>query len=230
MKVIYLEFWSFENQNKLKLLTKNKMDERIYHLLLYEILSGEYVLGERILINQLTQKYDVSTTPIREALSKLENDGLLIKEPYKSYSVKEFSIKEIEELYEARIILETEAIKLATKRINDEQKEEFQKILNDGLKYSQNKNYGKFNKNNAEFHFHIFKTSANNYLYNMMKSIYKQIMLLTFKSFSSTDRIKFSLKEHKEIFYYIKNNNKDQAIKLGKKHLNKSLNRVKKLL
>ena len=120
-----MEIWPYDDMTNFKYLTKDKINEQVYKILLYEIISGEYELGEKVLINQLTKKYDVSTTPIREALNKLKSEGLLIKDPYKSYRVKEFCVKEIEELYEARIVLETQAIKLATKRINENNKKSF---------------------------------------------------------------------------------------------------------
>lgn len=223
------EIWPFEEKTNFKYLNKDRINERIYKTLLYEILSGEFKSGDEILINKLTQRYEVSTTPIREALYKLKNEGILVKAPYKSYMVKKFSIKEIKNLYEARKILETQAIKLASRRIEEKEKKQFEEILNNGIAFIEDEDYGSFNKNNAKFHFYIFETSKNDYLFKMMDDIYKQIMLLTFKSFSITKRPEVSVEEHKEIYRNLVEGREKEAMNLMANHLDKSLSQITKV-
>ncbi|MGM0421340.1 MAG: GntR family transcriptional regulator, partial [Bacillota bacterium] len=202
---------------------------KVYNYLLYEILSGEYELGEKVLINQLAEKYEVSTTPIREALSKLENEGVLIKHPYKSYEVRDFTFAEIEELYEARSILEIQAARLAARRITPAKIDKFQEILAAGKTYIEAEEFGKFNNNNADFHFYIFAASDNSYLMEMMQDIHKQIMLLTLKAFTTTERPRDSLQEHKQIFAGLVEGREEQVKGLMEKHLWKSLERLKEI-
>jgi len=222
--------WPFEDSKKIQYLNKDKINKRVYKIILYEILSGEYESGDKVLIKNLTKKYDVSTTPIREALSKLKNEGILEKSPYKSYKVKGFSVNEIESLFEARIILETQAIKLASRRINKENKNKFQEILKNGAEFVKNKDSGGFNKNNAEFHFCIFETSKNKYLYDMMENLYKQIMLLTFRSFSNSERPKKSLEDHNKLYKYLIQGEEEKGIILVKEHLNRSMRKIKNVI
>lgn len=211
-------------------LKNSKMKTRVYNVIMKEILSGQFQPGDKILIKNLSGKYNVSTTPIREALTKLENEGVLSKEPYKSYEIREYSYDEIKKIYEARMIIETQVVKLATKKLDESMNEKFQSILDRSKKVIQEKRYEEFNECNSAFHFCIFETADNDYLLEMMENINKQIMILNYQAFpeyneEKIQRLKEALKEHQEIYDFIKGDNGEEASNLMKKHLIKSLSR-----
>lgn len=221
---------SFNEEIDLSSLRNSKMKTKVYNLIMKEILSGKFQPGDKILIKNLSGKYNVSTTPIREALTKLENEGVLAKEPYKSYEIREYSYEEIKKIYEARMIIETQVVKLATQKLDKTMDKKFQSILKRSKQVIKEEKYEEFNECNSEFHFCLFETAANDYLLEMMKNINKQIMILNYQAFPEYNdkeilRLKEALKEHQDIYNYIKNKNGDQASSLMKKHLLESLKR-----
>src|SRR5215469_1215925 len=83
------------------------------------ILSGEVRPGERLGERELARRIQVSRTPLREALGRLERDGLAVSKPGLGYFATDFDPRLVEELYEFREILEVQATRLAARRIGD---------------------------------------------------------------------------------------------------------------
>ncbi len=221
---------SFNDEIDISSIKNSKMKTKVYNVIMQEILSGQYHPGDKILIKNLSDKYNVSTTPIREALTKLENEGVLSKEPYKSYEIREYSYEEVRKIYEARMIIETQVIKLAANKLNDIMDKKFESILERSNKVIQENNYEEFNKCNSTFHLCIFETADNDYLLEMMENINKQIMILNYQAFpeyneQTIDTLKEALKEHQAIYNYIKDKNEEEASNLMREHLLKSLSR-----
>lgn len=91
---------------------KLTLKERAVAQLRTAIIHGELKSGTRLVEHELSQLLGISRLPIREALVTLEQAGLVTVVPYKGAVVSSFSIKEIRELFDLRILLETHALKL----------------------------------------------------------------------------------------------------------------------
>lgn len=128
-------------------------------------------MNEGILAEQL----NVSKTPVREALNGLKHEGLVEVIPYKGYFVKNLSIKEIKDLFEMRIILETKAVELATTRATQKQltilTDLASKQLNDELENSK-KSFMQINEN---FHTYIGTITGNEKITSLIKSTIDQL-------------------------------------------------------
>ncbi|HIY64864.1 MAG TPA: GntR family transcriptional regulator [Candidatus Agrococcus pullicola] len=86
-----------------------------------DIIEGRYAPGNRLIERDLSERYDVSRTVIREALRVMEAESLVVVEPYRGPSVKALSLAEITHLYEVREILESAACGLAAERADADQ-------------------------------------------------------------------------------------------------------------
>jgi DNA-binding GntR family transcriptional regulator len=95
--------------------------EKTYEALKAGILSGRYRAGERLAEEHLAEEMGVSRTPIREALHKLERDGLIEPLGSRGFCIPHDSPEEIEDLFELRAVLEGYTLKLICERITDEQ-------------------------------------------------------------------------------------------------------------
>jgi DNA-binding GntR family transcriptional regulator len=80
------------------------------------ILGGQLPSGHRLLPEELAVDLSISQTPVKEALLRLEADGLVVSEVRKGVVVRLFTLRDVEELYEARILIELEALEIAFKR------------------------------------------------------------------------------------------------------------------
>lgn len=83
--------------------------DHIYGILKYRILTCALRPGERLVEKPLTEELQTSRTPLREALNRLAQEDLVILTPYRGYAVSPLTVKDIRELCELRLILESEA-------------------------------------------------------------------------------------------------------------------------
>lgn len=89
--------------------------DHVYERILQLLLSGEVAPGERLSIDTIARQLDVSPTPVREAMVQLERTGLVTREALKGYRVAPpLGLAQLRELFEARIMLEARAARLAT--------------------------------------------------------------------------------------------------------------------
>ena len=93
----------------------------VFQTLRQAILRGELKPGERLMEIHLAQKLGVSRTPVREAIRKLELEGLVLMIPRKGAVVAEITVTDLEDVLEVRMALEELAVKLACRKITEEQ-------------------------------------------------------------------------------------------------------------
>lgn len=84
--------------------------DQVYAILKAEICGGEHVDGQRLQENDLATRLNVSRSPVREALRQLASDGLVLEIPNKGVFVRELTPKDIDDIFEMRLLLETYAI------------------------------------------------------------------------------------------------------------------------
>lgn len=87
------------------------LSEKGYDLLRRDILHGELFPGEKLYIDRLSDKYEIGTVPLREALNRLSSEGLVQHKSHRGFSVAPISMSELEELVKTRIWLETLALR-----------------------------------------------------------------------------------------------------------------------
>ena len=95
--------------------------EKTYDYLKANIFSGHFIPGERLAEEHLAEELGVSRTPVREALHKLEQEGLIEPLESRGFCVPRDSLEEIEDLFDIRTVLEGYTLKLICERITDEQ-------------------------------------------------------------------------------------------------------------
>jgi DNA-binding GntR family transcriptional regulator len=111
------------NSNPSRKTQKNGISvrERTYEYLKAGIFSGRFRPGERLAEEHLAEELGVSRTPVREALHKLEQDGLIEPMESRGFCIPSDSPEEIEDLFELRTVLEGYTLKIICERITDEQ-------------------------------------------------------------------------------------------------------------
>ena len=116
--------WKMEIQLKVQ----KPLKDLVYLELKHKILTGEIVSQTRLMEIDLSEKMNVSRTPIREAIKRLSDDGLVKIVPRRGAYVANISIKDMIDVFEVREDMEGFVAELAAQRINDEEKEELRKI------------------------------------------------------------------------------------------------------
>jgi DNA-binding GntR family transcriptional regulator len=103
--------------------------ERTYEHLKSVILSGRFRPGERLAEEHLAEELGVSRTPVREALHKLERDGLIEPLESRGFCIPYDSLEEVEDLFDLRTVLEGYALRVICERITDEQLKALEEMI-----------------------------------------------------------------------------------------------------
>ena len=139
-----------------KLDKNNKFDEA-YRFILDRIFKGlrsDQPLSEQALASLL----GMSRTPVREALKRLENEGILVSYGKRGTFINIPTLKEIKDIYEVRIVLEPQAARWAAKNINRDELAKFKRLFEE---FQKGTGKGDFVKLGESFHFLIIDSTEN---------------------------------------------------------------------
>jgi DNA-binding GntR family transcriptional regulator len=209
------------------------LKDKVYSILKSHILEFDLKPGEKIQETKIAKELNVSRTPIREALNKLEQEGLIRIVPNKGYFVSDVTSKEIEELYDIREVLEIYAVRAAFKTATQKDWKLFEKTLLDGHKYNNIKDLekpkGVYFKDSHHFHEKMARLSDNHTLQQIMNNISDKIYRLNWMNIF-IDRSKKSNQEHLEIIGHLKAGNVEKAVKATRNHIRNSKENILQLL
>ncbi|MFC3040406.1 GntR family transcriptional regulator [Virgibacillus xinjiangensis] len=192
---------------------------QFYHMLKQMIFDGKYQPGDRINETYLAKKYNVSKSPIREAIRILEKEGLLIVENSKMV-VYEPTLKDMKDIYHCRMALESFAVRLTTKFASDAQLEEISKILNETEKtIKEEQDSNKIITLNEKFHSLILASTENERLQKQVQDLKGLINYFRILNFQGEGRAETILNQHRKIFEFIKVRDHEQAAAEMIRHL-----------
>jgi len=126
--------------------------ELVYNNLKSAVLAGRFNPGERLTEEHLAKSMGVSRTPVREALHKLESEGLVKPMESRGFSVARDSREEMEDLFDIRAALEGYAIRLICACIDDESIDELQRLIGQAEQALQREKLDEVFKYNTRFH------------------------------------------------------------------------------
>lgn len=159
-------------------LNRKSLRHEVYIKLLDYILTGTIHANSRIDENDLANKLGISRTPLREAINRLIQEGLVIEVPYVGNFVREFNKEEVEQIYEVRAVLEAKAVKLAVQNMNEDATSALYEIVKE-IKVQQKKgNVINATKLDDEFHMYLANQSGNVTLMRLIKQLEKQIQMV----------------------------------------------------
>ena len=140
-----------------------------------EIISGIRLPGERLDEPQLTQRFDASRTPVREALVELATAGLVEMQPHRSAVVAEISVHQIIQMYEVLAELEGLSAKLAARRMTGEERAEFEELHREIGTVVDSGRRDDFPALNKKFHAMIHAGAHNDILSDQIDGLNKRL-------------------------------------------------------
>lgn len=195
------------------------MKHQIYQILKKEICDGNFPPGQWLQEKELAEKLNVSRSPVREALKQLVDEGLAIEYPNKGVFVKEFTVKDIEEIYEVRILLESYAIKNSVKTITTSNIRELMEILHKLTKEYEKSDLASYIETDTQLHQYIITLGGNSIVSDIYKRIYSQSQQFRIYSLTTKRRFDDSVIEHKQVVENICSGNWKEADRVNKIHL-----------
>lgn len=168
--------------------------EAITQALRRAIISGELAPGQVLFEGDLAHRFRVSKTPVREALSVLQAQGLLRVIPYRGYLVAPVSLTDVKDLFETRIVLEEAIAGLAAERISPESLAQLEEISRSDLTFPNETSEDRFAwmAQNKVFHLEITRATGNHELVSIMDLLLDKVSRVVFLYYS-----KGSLEEHR---------------------------------
>ena len=147
----------------------------VFNTLRHAILKGELEPGERLMEIALAQKLGVSRTPIREAIRKLELEGLVVMVPRKGAEVADITEKDLRDVLEVRTALEELSIELAMKNMNDDDYKQLIEANKLFAKDSEGDDLIKIAEADVAFHELIYMATGNKRLIQMINNLREQM-------------------------------------------------------
>ena len=184
----------------------------VFNTLRQAILKGELKPGERLMEIQLANKLGVSRTPVREAIRKLELEGLVLMIPRKGAEIAEITRQDMEDVLEVRTALEELAVKDACDHITDAQLSELKKASNE-FKKALLEGKDLVTCADADMHFHdvILSATNNRRLIQMLNNLSEQMYRYRMEYLKDERTHKTLIEEHDAIRRALKKHDKVKA-------------------
>ena len=199
----------------------------VFKTLRQAILKGELEPGERLMEIQLAERLGVSRTPIREAIRKLELEGLVIMIPRKGAEVADITEKSLRDVLEVRKALEELAVQLACEKITQEELEELEKAGENFKKVlEKSKDITEVAEADVRFHDVIYMATDNQKLIHLLNKLREQMYRYRVEYLKNPDVHEQLIQEHEEIVYHIKRREKVEATAVTCQHIDNQVSAV----
>ena len=206
---------------------KDEAYQRVKTLILSDSLSG----GDMLDIDWLTSELDISRTPLREALLRLEQEGLVETIPYKGTFVVEVSKKAVGEIYQVREVLEPLAVRLATPVIPNEELEEMGAFLASVGDEIEREDFEHHFESDTQFHELIVRHCGNAVLQHVLETLTDRIYRVrVFSRSQGGYHMKESFREHCRILDAITERDAAKAERLMAEHIRNAGKRIADLV
>lgn len=195
--------------------------EVAYQRLHDAIRSGEFTPGDRLREIDVAERLSLSRTPVREALRKLESDGIVEHRPRIGAVIRTLTHTEVVELYEMRIVLERTAAEMASKHASDAEADTLDH-LNEQIKLAQDHPQAAA-AHNQDFHRCIYMATRNRFLCEAARGLNNALMLLGPTTLADESRIQTVFLQHQDIITAIRAGDAKGAGLAAETHLQTSL-------
>lgn len=200
--------------------------EIVYEELKLLILTGKISPGMRLMEEELAEDMGVSRTPIREAIRKLEKEGLITIEPRRGAYVSQISTKDMVEILEVRQNMEGLAAELAAQRMTDEDKEKLREIAKNYESAVAAGDMTEMIRCDTAFHHIIVEATQNKILIQMVEQLQEMVLRFRYIYYDNFKRAEQMLTEHQAIYEAIA----DGDTEVARESANIHIDRLKSLI
>jgi DNA-binding GntR family transcriptional regulator len=193
--------------------------DAVYDALKGAIIKGDLAPGQRLIEHQLSLQLKTSRIPIREAIKKLEQEGLVEKLHRRGFIVKSISQGEIEETFGIRAVLESYAAYLATERLTDVLIRKLEASIQDYRDGLASNDVETMMIANTQFHETIYRASGSQKLYTLINNFRDYISRYRKALLVSPNFARISLEDHVQMMHAMKAGDKVQVEELVRKHI-----------
>ena len=183
------------------------------------ILLEELKAGERLTEIRLADRLGVSRTPIREAMRKLELEGLVVMVPRRGAVVAKISEKNLRDVLEIRRVLDMLCARLACERMSEEAKEKLNTACQDFEEAVKSGDLRDVAQKDVALHNIIIEATGNLTLQQMLDNLAEQMYRYRVKYLKDDSQYQTLSREHRAICKSIMSGNQETAVRLAKEHI-----------
>ena len=209
------------NKDTFKYPLTRTMSEFIYNKLKESIINNELKANQRINEKELVEYFQVSRTPIREAILRLEAKGFITIDSYRRAIVKEISYRELMEIFQVLGALDRLAVSQAADRLTPQNLNKLESLVEKMEKYCSLDSIEKYFEFNEKFHDEIWKAVENRLLLEILNSVRERMQRYTYariSAFKKPEALEKSLKQHKALLAALKRKDKEKLKKMIVEH------------
>jgi DNA-binding GntR family transcriptional regulator len=199
-------------------LTREPLYDRAYKAILQMILDGTLKAGQRITEAFLAELLTVSPTPIREAMRKLEHEGLL-QSVGNTVRITRLSQRDVEQLYSCRQALEVIGLRFAIKKLNKEDLQKLDQILNEAEQAAARNDFVQLVRKNTEFHDSLIEASQNSWLMSVVGFVRRPLALVRIQITFNQREVTRILGDHRTILKWIEKRDIRRATLAMREHM-----------
>lgn len=196
----------------IQLKVQKPLKDLVYLELKHKILTGEIVSQTRLMEIDLSEKMNVSRTPIREAIKRLADDGLVKVEPRRGAYVANISIKDMLDVFEVREDMEGFVAKLAAKRITEDEKDQLKEIAfeyEEAIEKADDKE--RIIELDEKFHNFIVKCSGNETLRELVNYVQELSLRFRYLYYDDFSLYESTAEQHNRIMEAINSGRENDA-------------------
>ena len=222
---IFLDIYIYVDNN----VDMKTLSGKIFDSIRAKILDFTYSPGVRLSDDEIAAEYKMSRTPVREALNRLAELGLVEAKSNRGFRVKTFSKKDIEDLYVLRNTLECLAVKLTTERMNSSIEKKLKDILKSYPSIIRSDDIVKFSFVDSKYHNMIASFSGNLALYETLNHLSFKIHVIRRYDHLRPGSLERTYEQHLQILNYMLSHDIKKAQKSMAKHISNSMNILLKM-
>jgi GntR family transcriptional regulator, rspAB operon transcriptional repressor len=204
---------------------KTSLTDQVYRQIKEMILYGTFKSGELLTVGDLAVNFNISRTPIREAFTALKHDGLLDVLPHKGYMVSRIDLKDLENLFSVRILLEGGSAEFAAKFASEDAIEQLERLCVVDFNEKDENDLIFIMKTNLHFHISVAKASKNDRLANLIANNLDHLQRVLYWD-SKNSSFSTMQEEHKQLVELIRNRKPAEAKNLMLEHIESSRSRI----
>ncbi|HUQ90611.1 MAG TPA: GntR family transcriptional regulator [Bryobacteraceae bacterium] len=201
-----------------EVIEQKPLTQTVFEKLRGDILHGKLPPGEVIRQDEITTRFGVSRTPVREALQRLRAEGLVTFLPRRKVVVSTIPMKRIRQIYEIRARLEAFAAELAVGRLTAKQLNRLKELTQQMEVLDSEMDLEKILEKNREFHYIIYSAADNELLVSMIDQLWRDIPRLRSQYLLTPNGLRDSTQQHRLILEALAAQDRQRAYDLVRQH------------
>jgi len=195
------------------------LSERVFKLVEKAVLKGTIKPGDRIIESDLAKSLGTSKSPVREALKRLEGEGVVQLVPRKGYVVRKISNKSVNDLCDIMMIIEPAITRMSFRKRNESNARDLDAFILKMKNLLDAKNYEEYLVLNDHFHMYFYSLVENEWVARISQMLRRQAEILRSLSLYTKDRFSRSIEEHRTIVGAWKSGNEEVLIQSVINHI-----------